>query len=580
VLAPASTPTRTVTLGTITLTDLNGRRAEIARRAREQGITIHDWPDGHAMITGAVAETLERVSGNGIAVSAGPIEIDARTPEVPDIGEIMDLAMRLARADGDAKTEGAVVTPAESTPAAATLVTSEVKNGPGQPRRLPPSAMRVKLQLKRIPSKDIPTDLAALQALYKQHYPAALATPAPAAPIKVEAVEIGPGVAAPEDAGGDELTPGVSAQPAEPPEPRMREVKPGEVLPPGYSYGIDMTTGAALTDAPETSPETPQVKSTITITRLPDWYGRTKHEETIELETFAGEVLNTVIPVGSKDDTRPMVLGARLGNTRDPKSKSLKIRENVVAITALFADIDGDYGHLTPEEAAEKAVGVGAAAIVFPTKRHTPEAPRLRCVVPLSREHSVNQLEPLLARLNGLLGGVISPDSADPERGYFYGRFEGTAQADDYEVYCVHEGLPLDLVPPERLPPPIPLPDRETKGGGGAALGPRPAHIAAAGGVNINANAAANLPEIDWFARLAPERMNALLDEILKIPEIAALANVPRLEGWLKVMAALVDAEALGADQAYTIARAFSETSTRFNAEKFDQDWKNLGRSR
>jgi hypothetical protein len=74
--------------------------------------------------------------------------------------------------------------------------------------------------------------------------------------------------------------------------------------------------------------------------------------------------------------------------------------------------------------------------------------------------------------------------------------------------------------------------------------------------------------------------MNMLLDEMLKIPEIAALADVPRLEGWLRVMAALVDAEALGADQAYTIARAFSETSTRFNAEKFDQDWQNLGRSR
>ena len=80
---------------------------------------------------------------------------------------------------------------------------------------------------------------------------------------------------------------------------------------------------------------------------------------------------------------------------------------------------------------------------------------------------------------------------------------------------------------------------------------------------DLNAAAQAGLEERNWFAKLPPSRQNKLLAEILSIPEIAALADSSRFDGWLNVMFVLRDAEAQGADQAKEIARQWSTTSPR-----------------
>ncbi len=92
---------------------------------------------------------------------------------------------------------------------------------------------------------------------------------------------------------------------------------------------------------------------------------------------------------------------------------------------------------------------------------------------------------------------------------------------------------------------------------------------------NMNAAAQAGLSDGHWFDKLAAEQKNGLLCAILIDPRIVALADVPR-EPWLQLLFALADAYQRGATEARELAQAWSATSTRFDANAFDRDWRSF----
>lgn len=106
-------------------------------------------------------------------------------------------------------------------------------------------------------------------------------------------------------------------------------------------------------------------------------------------------------------------------------------------MTAIVGDYDG--GEVSFDEAVASISRAGIAAVVYTTRRHTPEAPRWRVVAQVASPiDSADYIEHVDA-LNGALGGVLATESWEASRCYFYGRVRGV----EYLAQSV-KGVPLD----------------------------------------------------------------------------------------------------------------------------------------
>ena len=81
-----------------------------------------------------------------------------------------------------------------------------------------------------------------------------------------------------------------------------------------------------------------------------------------------------------------------------------------------------------------------------------------------------------------------------------------------------------------------------------------------------------------WFDRLSPDDKNACLAGMLQVPAVIALADTPDdapSPNWRTVVAACVRS---GAPEAYSLCRAWAQTSPRFDPENFDLRWRSYAR--
>lgn len=148
-----------------------------------------------------------------------------------------------------------------------------------------------------------------------------------------------------------------------------------------------------------------------------------------------------------RKDLCPWVKLATFGNLRSGKN-SLRNNANVMTITG----VEGDYDleQIQPEHAIEMLERAQVRAIVYTSPSHTSERPRWRVLAPLSKEHSPSTRSALLARINGVLGGILAGESFTLSQSYYFGRVEGVeykilATYDDLtEGWCVDELDELD----------------------------------------------------------------------------------------------------------------------------------------
>lgn len=82
----------------------------------------------------------------------------------------------------------------------------------------------------------------------------------------------------------------------------------------------------------------------------------------------------------------------------------------------------------------------------------------------------------------------------------------------------------------------------------------------------------------NWFDRLSPDDKNVCLSEMLQLPAVVALAdtsdNAPS-PNWRTVVAACVRSDA---PDAYSLCRAWAQTSERFDPDNFDVRWRSYAR--
>ena len=109
---------------------------------------------------------------------------------------------------------------------------------------------------------------------------------------------------------------------------------------------------------------------------------------------------------------------ARFGDVKSDKG-SLRYNGNVKAITGVEGDYDLEI--ISFAEAVETVQRAKLQAIIFTSPSHTPLKPRWRIQLPTSKELEPNQRAPLLARVNGIFGGVFSIESFTLSQAYYYG---------------------------------------------------------------------------------------------------------------------------------------------------------------
>jgi len=92
---------------------------------------------------------------------------------------------------------------------------------------------------------------------------------------------------------------------------------------------------------------------------------------------------------------------------------------NALRFSAITLDYDGESVPL--KEGAEKFRAAGLSALLHETASSKRDAPRWRAILPVSEPLPVASYAAMVARANGLLGGILAPESFTPAQQYFVG---------------------------------------------------------------------------------------------------------------------------------------------------------------
>lgn len=153
----------------------------------------------------------------------------------------------------------------------------------------------------------------------------------------------------------------------------------------------------------------------LLVTFFPDQWAKSKTDAIITLRRFRERVLKTVATSKGK---LPYVKLGRFGN--EPTDHDC-LRSNANMLTIDGVEGDYDRERMPPEEAARKLRRAGIAALIYETASSTPEKPRYRTFCPCSRSLPPENREALVARLNGILGGVLAGESFTLSQSFYYG---------------------------------------------------------------------------------------------------------------------------------------------------------------
>jgi hypothetical protein len=126
--------------------------------------------------------------------------------------------------------------------------------------------------------------------------------------------------------------------------------------------------------------------------------------------------------VSKSKATAPWFKAARFGNIKTDKG-CLRHDANVISIDGIEGDYDG--GQMPIEVAAGKLKAADVAALLYESPSSTPENPRWRVISPCSTSLHPGERAALVARLQGVLGGVLDNVSFNLSQSFYFGNIEG-----------------------------------------------------------------------------------------------------------------------------------------------------------
>src|SRR5262249_38598909 len=105
------------------------------------------------------------------------------------------------------------------------------------------------------------------------------------------------------------------------------------------------------------------------------------------------------------------------------KRDSLRHDRNVIAVTGLEADYDGEQ--IGFPEALEIVRKGGFEAIIYTSPSHTDERPRWRILCPFSTELPPLHRKQMMGRLNGVFCNIFAVESWTLSQSYYFGAVRG-----------------------------------------------------------------------------------------------------------------------------------------------------------
>lgn len=145
-----------------------------------------------------------------------------------------------------------------------------------------------------------------------------------------------------------------------------------------------------------------------------------------------------------RKDMLPWIKLAVFGMVTSKKG-SLRHDANVLAITGVEGDYDQEK--IAFEQAVAYLKAAKIFAFVYTSPSHTPTTPRWRVLCPFDRRLPVAERPKMVARLNGVLGGVLSVESFTLSQSYYFGHLNnGHQQAEWVLGDYLHERADLDTL--------------------------------------------------------------------------------------------------------------------------------------
>ena len=193
--------------------------------------------------------------------------------------------------------------------------------------------------------------------------------------------------------------------------------------------------GAADASAAEGGAASDIGTRTVRITFFPNEKAQTLVTADMTLPQLAEHIANQT--AASKMEL-PWLKLAIFGNKRSEKN-CLRTNDNVLQITGI--EVEHDAGEISFDNAIATMRKAGIRSLLYTSPSYVPgDKERWRILLPLSKNHPPEMREKLVARINGLFGGKLAPESFTLSQAYLYGHVNNP----DHRVEVV-DGNFLDL---------------------------------------------------------------------------------------------------------------------------------------
>jgi hypothetical protein len=197
---------------------------------------------------------------------------------------------------------------------------------------------------------------------------------------------------------------------------------------------VTATNGANITaDTAKSKAQSSAAEFTARFTWFKNRTDTEKRDFSATLARMMDVIGSTTAPTG---DDLPLVKLARFGDHRD--RRALRNDHNILH----FTGVEGDYdlGVIPFQEAVFRLRVAGLLSLLYTTRSHAPENPRWRVLCPARGELTPDDRLRGLGVLNGILGGVLAPESETLSQSYYY----GVARGSPAPMVEIVEGAPID----------------------------------------------------------------------------------------------------------------------------------------
>jgi hypothetical protein len=160
---------------------------------------------------------------------------------------------------------------------------------------------------------------------------------------------------------------------------------------------------------------------TLHVTFFASAAATTLSTEKVSLSELREKILTTTRDAKAK---LPWLKLATFGDQRSD-GKSLRHDKNVRMLSGIETDYDAET--IAFDDALAVIKNARLCAPVYTSPSHTEDKPRWRVLCPTSRELEPGARAQMVARLNGLFGGVFSGESFALSQAYYYGSVNGNS---------------------------------------------------------------------------------------------------------------------------------------------------------